>query len=390
MPETIQPVYHAFDLGFDTEDEKRVAIKQDSDKTHILVITLYTNDDQMDLNPNWEYHITMRKPDGRLIVDTSNIEIRDDKVYVTCTAQMLSAPGTSVCELVIFNNSQQIYSNNFYIYVSEDLIDGDTIESTNEFNSIVDVLRLIQEYARLAEASKTSAADSESAAELSADNAAEYERQIRAILDSLSGWSDEIEALIAELEQKSSEIDDLKRRILDSSDDIENLLKKLEDMGLDQLEQLVVNARSIYDNMVTLNDNCTTLANGISTTAQSIEQMAADISTKCDDTNTKYTAFLSQINDINIKMQEMQAFLDEMDQIKTQIIADRDAIATDRRTSDENAAAIASYKTEIEEILEELREAQQQGFLDDPIIISDSEPDPDVQKADDMWLKPYE
>lgn len=390
MPETIQPVYHAFDLGFDTEDEKRVAIKQDADKTHILVITLYTNDDQMDLNPNWEYHITMRKPDGRLIVDTSNIEIRDDKVYVTCTAQMLSAPGTSVCELVIFNNSQQIYSNNFYIYVSEDLIDGDTIESTNEFNSIVDVLRLIQEYARLAEASKNSAADSEDAAELSADNAAEYERQIRAILDSLSGWSDEIETLIAELEQKSSEIDDLKRRILDSSDDIENLLKKLEDMGLDQLEQLVVNARSIYDNMVTLNDNCTTLANGISTTAQSIEQMAADISTKCDDTNTKYTAFLSQISDINIKMQEMQAFLDEMDQIKTQIIADRDAIATDRRTSDENAAAIASYKTEIEEILEELREAQQQGFLDDPIIISDSEPDPDVQKADDMWLEPYE
>lgn len=390
MPETIQPVYHAFDLGFDTEDEKRVAIKQDSDKTHILVITLYTNDDQMDLNPAWEYHITMRKPDGKLVVDTSNIEIRDDKVYVTCTAQMLSAPGTSVCELVIFNNSQSIYSNRFYIYVDEDLVDGDTIESTNEFNSIVDVLRLIQEYARLAEASKNSAADSEDSAERSADNATEYERQIRAILDSLAGCSDEIEALMAELEQKSSEIDDLKGKILDNSDDIENLLKKLEDMGLDQLEQLVTNARTIYDNMVTLGDNCTELANGITTTAQSVEQMASDISDKCADTNTKYTAFLSQIGDINTKMQELQAFLDEADQIKQQIIADRDAIAADRIQCDNNATAIATYKAEIEEILEQLREAQQQGFLDDPIIISDSEPDPDVQKADDMWLEPYE
>lgn len=390
MPETIQPVYHAFDLGFDTEDIKRVAIKQDSDKTHILVITLYTNDNQMNLNPAWEYHITMRKPDGKLVVDTSNIEIRENKVYVTCTAQMLSAPGTSVCELVIYNNSQSIYSNNFYIYVDEDLIDGDTIESTNEFNSLVDVLRLIQEYARLAEASKNSAATSESAAELSAENAAEYERRIREILDSLAGCSDEVERMMAELEQKSSEIDDLKQRIVDSSDDIENLLKKLEDMGLDQLEQLVTNARSIYDNMVTLNDDCIELANGIETTAQTIEQMADDINTKCEDTNTKYTAFLSQISDINVKMQELQAFLDEMEQIKEEILENKNQIASDRQRADENAAAIARDKEEADEILERLRQAEQQGLLDDPIIISDDEPDPDVQKADDMWLEPYE
>ena len=109
MAETIQPIYHNFDLGFDTEDVKRVEIKQDSDKTHILVIKIYTNDDQMELNPAWDYHITMRKPDGKLVVNTENIEVRNNKIYVTCTAQMLSAPGTSVGELIIYNNSYHHY-----------------------------------------------------------------------------------------------------------------------------------------------------------------------------------------------------------------------------------------------------------------------------------------
>lgn len=390
MADTIQPIYHNFDLGFDTEDEKRVSIKQDSDETHILVLTLYTNDDVMTISPTWDYHITMRKPDGRLIVDTSNIEIKNNKVYITCTAQMLSAPGTSKCELVIYNNSQSLYSNNFYIYVTNDLITGDEIESTDEFNSLVDALRLVQSYEQLAKASKDSAAESEASAKTSAENASEYEAQIRAILDSLDGYDDTVTNLIQELTTKSSEIDNLKTSIQDSADDINSLLSKLEDMGLDQLEQLVTNSRNLYDNMVTLNDDCVQLKSSISEASTSVNQMVDDLTTKYEDADEKYSTFVSQFQELSAKMDEADTFLNSLEQMKTQIEADKNQIALNKTQSAADYNSIQTMKSQIEDILNELREEQESGVGKyDPIIISATQPGQDVQTTDDMWLEPY-
>lgn len=391
MADVIGPIYHNFDLGFDTEDIKRIEIKQDSDRTHILVITIYTNDDVMVLNPAWDYHITMRKPDGKLIVDTENIEVENNKIYVTCTAQMLSAPGTSKCELVIFNNSQSVYTNNFYIYVDEDLIDGDDVESTDEFNSLVRVLRLIQEYEILARQSKENAATSESQAATSATNAADYEIQIRDILDSLEGYEDLIAQLIAQIETTASEVDILKQRVQDGVDDVENLLRRLEALGIDRLQDIINNALTIYDNLQTLNNDCTAIAGSISDAADSVQIMVADIEDKLDRVNSKYLIFEQQFDDLSDKMAEIQDFLDNMDAMKRQMEQDRDDIAATKEQANRDAVAILEMRDEIENLLEEIRREAEEGAGGfDPIIISPTEPDPDVQTKDDEWLQPYE
>lgn len=390
MADTIQPIYHAFDLGFDTEDIKRVAIQQDSDKTHILVISVYTNDDQMVLSPTWEYHITMRKPDGKLVVNSSNIEIRDNKIYVTCTAQMLSAPGTSICELVIFNDSQSLYTNKFYIYVDEDLISGDDIESTNEFNSIVDVLRLIQQYAQNASASAQNAADAESMAESSAENAEEYEIRIREILDSLDDYDAQITQLINQLTAESEEIEGLRQRVMSSVDDVQNLVNELNEIGGDQLRNIVDNAMQIYDNIQSLETNCTAMSDTITNTATLTQSAYNDINSMLTTVSDQYGTFTTQYNDFTSRMNNIQTFLDNMESIQSEIEQNRANIASSAAQASSDASAISSMREEIESLLEQMREqAEHSATAFDPIVIKPTQPDPSVQTTDDMWLEPY-
>lgn len=390
MGETIQPIYHMFDLGFDTEDVKRVSIKQDSDGTHILVITIYTDDDQMVLNPEWEYHIEMRKPDGKLVVDTENIEIKDDKIYITCTAQMLSAPGTSKCELIIYNNNQSLYTNNFYIYVEDDLITGDEIESTNEFNSIVKVLRELQELKNRASGYVQSSSEYKNQAQQSAENSAQYEREIKEILDSLDNYDEQITTLMNQLQSKMTDIDNLKAQVEENVSGIETLLSKLEEMGIGQIQQIMDSITNMYSNIQTVNNNCTAAERSVNTTLSSIQGMNQTAESVLNSINSKYSDFETKMNKITTDMATIQGFIDDISATQAQIDTNIQAIVADKTQADNDAAAIATTKAEIEALLEQIRQEAETGTLGpDPIVISANQPESDAQATDDMWLEPY-
>lgn len=399
MAEVIQPIYHDIDLGFDTEDVKRVSVKQDSDKTQILVVKIYTNEDQMELDPLWEYHITMKKPDGKMVVDTENIEVRNNIIYITCTAQMLSAPGTSVGELVIYNNNQSLYTNNFYIYVDDDLISGDEIESTDEFNSLVSVLRRIQQYEQEAQASASNALASENAASTSAGNAADYEAQILAILNSLSGYDDQITTLMTELQNKTAEIEGLKRNIQDAVDDVTNLLQRLENMGISQIEDIVNGARTLYDELQNINNSAREDANSISDIVSEVTGIQSQMNDKYELFNTKYNEFVTKTNEVNARIASIDEFLDSMDSIKSNVLAAQATINDNKDRSNEDVTTITNIKSQAQELLEQLQEivgaaSVPSGGGDeepkfDPIIVSDDQPGASMQEKDDMWLSPY-
>ena len=68
---------------------------------------------------------------------------------------MLSSPGTEKCELVIYKEDGGSYfSDTFYIYVEANINYGSQLESTNEYDSIVDTLNQIKEYEKDAEKTK--------------------------------------------------------------------------------------------------------------------------------------------------------------------------------------------------------------------------------------------
>lgn len=137
---------HNIDLDFSMSDIKRTVIKQDSNKTHVLKIKLYDSRDEIKLDQNWHYTISCRKADNTFILNSSNISLDSNTLCVEMTKQMLSCSGTMKCELVIYNNSQSLYSNTFYIYIEPNVNDGSEIESTNEYNSIVDTLQRVEKY----------------------------------------------------------------------------------------------------------------------------------------------------------------------------------------------------------------------------------------------------
>lgn len=141
----MDPIYHDIQLDFSSSDIKRTVIKQASDNTHVLRIKLYNDNHELPINPAWQFIISAVKPDNTHILNQSNISVSDNTVSVTMTKQMLSASGTEKCELAIYNESQALYSDTFYIYVDPNVQDGSFAESTDEYNSIVDTMNKVND-----------------------------------------------------------------------------------------------------------------------------------------------------------------------------------------------------------------------------------------------------
>lgn len=136
---------HNIDLDFGTSEIKRTVIKQGSQNTHILYIQLYNNNSQIPISPEWDIMISALKGDNTHILNSDRISIEDDTIKVTLTKQMLTAPGTEKCELIIRSNGDTLFTNTFLIYVEPNVQDGSAIASTNEFTTITDLLDYIFE-----------------------------------------------------------------------------------------------------------------------------------------------------------------------------------------------------------------------------------------------------
>lgn len=123
--------------------------------THILLITLYDNDDELTIDEGWNIVISAKKSDNKFIVDANNISLSGNVINVNVTQQMLTTPGTEQCELAIYKEDGTCYfSDTFLIYVEQNINYGSELESTNEYDSIVDTLNQIKEYEKEAEKTK--------------------------------------------------------------------------------------------------------------------------------------------------------------------------------------------------------------------------------------------
>lgn len=144
-------INHDINLDFSTSDIKRTLIKQDTNQTHSLTIKLYDNNGRIKLDSNWQYTISCRKADNTFIVNSNNISVSSNTIYVEITKQMTSCPGTEKCELLIQDGSQTLYSGTFYLYIEANVNYGSALESTNEYNSLSDTLNQMREYEKESE-----------------------------------------------------------------------------------------------------------------------------------------------------------------------------------------------------------------------------------------------
>lgn len=148
----IETIKHKLQLSSGESDVKRTVIKQNSDRTHILSIKLYDNNDILEIDPAWSIVISAKKSDNKFIVDSNNISLSENTINIAVTKQMLTTPGTERCELAIYKQDGTCYfSDTFLIYVEPNVNYGSDLESTNEYDSIVDTLNQIKDYEKDAE-----------------------------------------------------------------------------------------------------------------------------------------------------------------------------------------------------------------------------------------------
>ena len=92
--ETIKPIKHDIQLSFGASDIKRTVIKQNSNHTHILRITLYDTEnklliDEGWMSEGWKIEISVKKPDNTFIVNADNIAIVDNTIPEHSSASFL-------------------------------------------------------------------------------------------------------------------------------------------------------------------------------------------------------------------------------------------------------------------------------------------------------------
>ena len=140
MVNIIKQIIHNIQLSSSSSDVKKTLIKQNSNDTHILSITLYDKNDIITIDPDWKIALSAKKPDNTYVVNENKekIEISDNMINITVTRQILAVPGTVKCELSIYKPDKTTYfSDTFLIYVQANVVTGSELEQMNLILSLI-------------------------------------------------------------------------------------------------------------------------------------------------------------------------------------------------------------------------------------------------------------
>lgn len=169
-------------INIDLYDDKYILInaKQYDDNSRKIYATCYNQGKILNINSNGHTaYIKYQKADGHFVFNFCTINSRG-QVIVELTEQMLAASGTCYADLVIvekgnavvnvstgeinvIDNSSIISTMNFRVYVYESSIDNSVIESSDEYDGLVDLLKKAEaEYSSVINTSESWAINSQS------------------------------------------------------------------------------------------------------------------------------------------------------------------------------------------------------------------------------------
>lgn len=126
--------------------DKVIAVQEDAESRY-LDVQLFKDGVSFDLTGT-KVRICMVKPDGKDVMNDGEItDPNSGRCQFLFTTQMLAACGVLQTQIIVFSESEeQILSTQiFNIYVTKKLLTNETIESTNEYGSLVVLFQDIYE-----------------------------------------------------------------------------------------------------------------------------------------------------------------------------------------------------------------------------------------------------
>lgn len=85
----------------------------------------------------------VEKPSGALVYDAATIS--GNYITVDLTTQMTAELGINKCQLMVVNDTKIMYSFVILLRVMENIIDGEAIESTDEFTALEEALAAVSD-----------------------------------------------------------------------------------------------------------------------------------------------------------------------------------------------------------------------------------------------------
>lgn len=136
------------DFGRDTLPVT-VFAKQNDSQSRFLEITPLDNRQRLELEDGVTARLLLTKPDGFTVINDA--VIKDGKIFVALTRQILAAAGTATAEIALYRGDAVLSSALFYINIKESAYDPDAPESADEFNALLDALGRVDGAAEKAE-----------------------------------------------------------------------------------------------------------------------------------------------------------------------------------------------------------------------------------------------
>lgn len=118
--------------------DKVIAVQEDAESRY-LDVQLFKDGVSFDLTGT-KVRICMIKPDGKDVMNDGEItDPTSGRCQFLFTTQMLSACGVLQTQIIVFSETEEqiISTQIFNIYVTKKLLTNETIESTNEYGSLV-------------------------------------------------------------------------------------------------------------------------------------------------------------------------------------------------------------------------------------------------------------
>lgn len=105
-----------------------------------FIIEVLAGNEKVDISGE-TINVYIKKPDGTLVYAACDVE--DGNVKGLFDNQMLAVAGDALVELELVNGTERVTSPVFVLRVVETIIDGEAIESSNEFTALEEALSAI-------------------------------------------------------------------------------------------------------------------------------------------------------------------------------------------------------------------------------------------------------
>lgn len=131
-------------IDFATPDvPPRVYAKQYDNNMRIIKANLYANGQPYTVQSGFAVNVRMAKPDGTYVYNPA-LEISGTYVLIVLTQQMLAVAGECPAEIEVTQGSNVLSTATFVICVAADPVPENSIESTDEFKTIQEILEEVE------------------------------------------------------------------------------------------------------------------------------------------------------------------------------------------------------------------------------------------------------